>query len=129
VSRQCRGCCHVDIRETVAPAQKPATPAFLGYGPYGYDLGGSACHVTPLPGTLGPCNAGTKAGDLGVSLGYEPGEGRLGHSHKALQLSTIDEKSYSGKYVRVQYLPILYDNDTIVVQYFFISLGIPNFTP
>ncbi|MBS3937948.1 MAG: hypothetical protein KGZ50_05205, partial [Peptococcaceae bacterium] len=25
VSRQCRGCCHVDIRETVAPAQKPAT--------------------------------------------------------------------------------------------------------
>ncbi|MBS3937175.1 MAG: hypothetical protein KGZ50_01200 [Peptococcaceae bacterium] len=39
-------------RITVAPAQKPATPAVLGLRTrrsLGYDRGGSACHVTPLP--------------------------------------------------------------------------------
>ncbi|MBS3937285.1 MAG: hypothetical protein KGZ50_01760 [Peptococcaceae bacterium] len=40
--------CHAATREAVAPAQKPATSGRS----LGYDGGGSACHVTPLPGRL-----------------------------------------------------------------------------
>ncbi|MBS3938184.1 MAG: hypothetical protein KGZ50_06395 [Peptococcaceae bacterium] len=68
MSRRYLGRVPLPTREVVAPAQKPATSAWFFH--HGYDRGGSACHVTPLPrenrhavyGVGVPCHAATRGG-------------------------------------------------------------------